>query len=48
MQHVLPLLEQWGAFVPDTDHVTRCAAPPSSSQRCYSQPVDDMDGLIDE
>ena len=28
MQHVLPLLAQWDAFVPDTDRVTRYAAPP--------------------
>ena len=48
MQHVLPLLAKWDAFVPDTDRVTRSAAPPSSFQPCCSQPVDDMDGLIDE
>ena len=48
MQHALPLLAQWVAFVPDTDRVTRSAAPPSSSQPSCSQPVDDMDGLIDE
>ena len=48
MQHALPLLAQWDAFVPDTDRVTRSAAPPSSSQPSCSQPVDDMDGLIDE
>ena len=48
MQHVLPLSAQWVAFVPDTMRVTRSAAPPSSSQPCCSQPVDDMDGLIDE
>ena len=48
MQHALPLLAQWDAFVPDTDRVTRSTAPPSSSQPCCSQPVDDMDGLIDE
>ena len=48
MQHVLPLLAQWDAFVPDRDRVTRSVAPPSSSQPCCSQPVDDMDGLIDE
>ena len=47
-QHALPLLEEWDAFVPDTDRVTRFAAPPSSSQPSCSQPVDDMDGLIDE
>ena len=47
-QHALPLLEEWDAFVPDTDRVTRSAAPPSSSQPSCSQPVDDMDGLIDE
>ena len=48
IQHALPLLAQWDAFVPDTDRVTRSAAPPSSSQPCCSQPVDDMDGVIDE
>ena len=32
MQHVLPLLAQWDAFVPDTDRVTRSAARPSNSQ----------------
>ena len=48
MQHVLPLLAQWDAFVPDTDRVTRFAAPPSSSQPCCSQLADDMDKLIDE
>ena len=48
MQHALPLLAQRDAFVPDTDRVTRSAAPPSSSQPCCPQPVDDMDGLIDE
>ena len=48
MQHVLPLLPPWDAFVPDTDRVTRSAAPPSSSQPNCSQPVDDMDGLINE
>ena len=48
MQHALPLLAQWDAFVPDTYRITRSAAPPSSSQPCYSQPVEDMDGLIDE
>ena len=47
-QHALPLLEEWDAFVLDTDRVTRSAAPPSSSQPSCSQPVDDMDGLIDE
>ena len=47
-QHALPLLEEWDAFVPDTDRVTRCAAPQSSSQPSCLQPVDDMDGLIDE
>ena len=47
-QQALPLLEEWDAFVPDTDRVTRSAAPPSSSQPSCSQPVDDMDGLIDE
>ena len=47
-QHALPLLEEWDAFVPDTDRVTRSAAPPSSSQPSCSQPIDDMDGLIDE
>ena len=47
-QHALPLFEEWDAFVPDRDRVTRCAAPPSSSQPSCSQPVDDMDGLIDE
>ena len=31
MLHVLPLLAQWDAFVPDTDRVTRSAAPPNSS-----------------
>ena len=29
MQHTLPLLAQWDAFVPDTDRVTRSVAPPS-------------------
>ena len=48
MEQALPLLAQWDAFVPDTDRVTRSAAPPSSSQPSCSQPVDDMDGLIDE
>ena len=48
MQQALPLLAQWDAFVPDTDCVTRFAAPPSRSQPSCSQPVDDMDGLIDE
>ena len=43
MQHALPLLAQWDAFVPDTERVTRSTAPPSSSQPCCSQPVDDMD-----
>ena len=47
-QHALPLLAEWDAFVPDTDRVTRSAAPPTSSQPNCSQPVDDMDGLIDE
>ena len=47
-QHALPLLEEWDTFVPDTDRVTRSAAPPSSSQPSCSRPVDDMDGLIDE
>ena len=47
-QHALPLLAQWDAFVPDTDRVTRSAAPPSSFKPSCSQPVDDMDGLIDE
>ena len=47
-QHALPLLEEWDAFVPDTDRVTRFAAPPSSSEPSCSQLVDDMDGLIDE
>ena len=47
-QHALPLLEERDAFVPDTDRVTRSAAPPSSSQPSCSQPVDEMDGLIDE
>ena len=32
MQHALPLLAQWDAFVLDTDRVKRSAAPPSSSQ----------------
>ena len=48
MQHALPLLAQWDSFVPDADRVTRSAQPPSSSQPSCSQPVDDMDGLIDE
>ena len=48
MQHALPLSAQWETFVPDTDCVTHFAAPPSSSQPCCSQPVDDMDELIDE
>ena len=48
MRQALPLLAQWDAFVPVTDRVTRSAAPPSSSQPSCSQPVDDMDGLIDE
>ena len=48
MQQALPFLAQWDAFLPDTDRVTRSAAPPSSSQPSWSQPVDDMDGLIDE
>ena len=48
MQQALPLLAQWDAFVPDTDRVTRSAAPPSSSQPSCSQPVDGRDGLIDE
>ena len=48
MQHALPLLAQWDAFVPDTDRVTRSASPPSSSQPYCSQPADDMDGLIHE
>ena len=48
MQQALPLLAQWDAFVPDTDRVTRSAAPPSSSQPSCLQPVDDLDGLIDE
>ena len=30
-QRALPLLEEWDAFVPDTDRVTRSAAAPSSS-----------------
>ena len=30
-EQALPLLEEWEAFVPDTDRVTRSAAPPSSS-----------------
>ena len=37
MQHALPLLAQWDAFVPDTDCVTRCAAPASSSGPWRSQ-----------
>ena len=48
MQKALPLLAQWDAFVPAADRVTRSAQPPSSSQRSCSQPVDDMNGLIDE
>ena len=48
LQLALPLLAQWDAFVPDTDRVTRSAQPSSSSQPGCSQPVDDMDGLIDE
>ena len=44
-QQALPLLAEWDAFVPDTDRVTRSAAPRSSSQPSCSQPVD---GLIDE
>ena len=48
MQHALPLLAQWDAFVPYTDRVTRFLVPPSSSQPCCSQPMDGMDGLIDE
>ena len=44
MQQALPLLAQWDAFGPDTDRVTRSAAPPSSCQPSCSQPVDDMDG----
>ena len=47
-QHALPLLAEWDVFVPNKDRVTRSAAPPSSSQPNCSQPVDDMDGLIDE
>ena len=47
-QHALPLFAKWDAFVPHTDRVTRSAPPPSSSQPSCSQPVDDMDGLIDE
>ena len=47
-QHALPLLAKWDVFVPDTDRVTRSAAPPSSSQPSCLQPVDDMDGLIDK
>ena len=47
-QQALPLLQEWDAFVPDTDRVTRSAAPPSSSQPSCSPPVDVMDGLIDE
>ena len=47
-QQALPLLEEWDAFVPDTDLVTCSAAPPSSSQPSCLQPVDGMDGLIDE
>ena len=48
MQHALPLLAQWNALVLDTDRVPRSAAPPSSSQPCCSQPVDGLDGLMDE
>ena len=48
MQQALLLLAQWDAFVPATDRVTRSAPLPSSSQPSCSQPVDDMDGLIDE
>ena len=48
MHYALPLLVQWDAFVTDTDRVTRYATPPSSSQPCCSQPVDAMEGLIDE
>ena len=48
MQHVLPLLAQWDAFVPNSHRVMRSKVPPSSSQPCYSQPVDDVDGFIDE
>ena len=44
MQHALLLLAQWDAFVPNTDRVTRFAAPPSSSQPCCFQCVDGMDG----
>ena len=47
-QHALPSLAEWDAFVPDTRRVTRSAAPPSSSHPGCLQPVDDMDGLIDE
>ena len=47
-QQALPLLAEWVAFVPDTDRVTCSAAPESSSQPSCLQPVDDMDGLIDE
>ena len=47
-QQALPLLAEWDAFVLDTDRVTHSAAPPSSSQRSCSLPVDDMDGQIDE
>ena len=47
-QQALPLLAQWHVFVSDTDRVTRSAAPPSSPHASSSQPVDDMDGLIDE
>ena len=49
MQHALPLLAQWDAFVHETDHVTRSTVPPNNSQSCCSQgPVIGMDGLIDE
>ena len=48
MEQALPLLAQMDSdLVPPTDHVTRFAAPPSSSQPCSQVPVDDMDGLID-
>ena len=49
MQQTLPLQAQMDSdWVPPTDHVTRSAAPPSSSQPCSQVPLDDVDGLIDE
>ena len=48
MQQALPLLAEWDAFVPDTDCVTRSAAPPAPSPVARSQWMTWMDSSMNE